>query len=55
MVDTTLAGACGLYCEACGIYRMYKDKDTERLEGAAREVFHWPARGHPLRGLSRPL
>ena len=39
MVDTTLAGACGLYCGACGIYRMYKDKDTERLEGAAREVF----------------
>jgi hypothetical protein len=36
MVDTTLAGACGLYCGACGIYRMYKDKDTERLEGAAR-------------------
>ena len=24
MVDTTLAGACGLYCGACGIYRMYK-------------------------------
>jgi hypothetical protein len=40
MVDTTLAGACGLYCGACGIYRMYKDKDTERLEGTARDVFH---------------
>ena len=40
MADVTLAGACGLYCEACGIYRMYKDRDTERLERAARDVFH---------------
>ena len=40
MTDTTLAGACGLYCGACPIYRMYKDRDTERLEQAAREVFH---------------
>ncbi len=40
MTDTPLAGACGIYCGACGIYRMYKDRDTERLEQAAREVFH---------------
>ena len=40
MIDTPLAGACGLYCGACGIYRMYKDRDTEQLERAAREVFH---------------
>jgi len=40
MVDTPLAGACGLYCGACPIYRMYEDQDTERLERAAREVFH---------------
>ena len=39
MTDTTLAGACGLYCGACAIYRMYKDQDTEQLERAAREVF----------------
>ena len=35
-----LAGYCGLYCGACAIYRMYKDRDTERLGRAAREVFH---------------
>ena len=40
MTDTALAGACGLYCGACSIYRMYKDRDTEWLERAAREVFH---------------
>ena len=40
MTDTTLAGACGLYCGACPIYRMYKDQDAERLERAARETFH---------------
>lgn len=40
MAETTLAGACGLYCGACSIYRMYKDRDTERLERAARQVFH---------------
>lgn len=40
MTDTKLAGVCGLYCGACSIYRMYKDRDTERLEQAAREVFH---------------
>jgi len=40
VTDTTLAGACGLYCGACPIYRMYKDRNTERLEQAAREVFH---------------
>ncbi|MDY7079577.1 MAG: DUF3795 domain-containing protein [Chloroflexota bacterium] len=40
MTDTTLAGACGLYCGACPIYCMYKDRNTERLEQAAREVFH---------------
>jgi hypothetical protein len=39
MTDITLAGVCGLYCRACGIYRMYRDEDTERLEQAAREVF----------------
>jgi len=39
MVDTTLAGACGLYCGACAIYRMAQDRDIERLERAAREVF----------------
>lgn len=36
----TLAGACGLYCGACAIYRMYRDQDRERLGRAAREVFH---------------
>jgi predicted RNA-binding Zn-ribbon protein involved in translation (DUF1610 family) len=40
MTDLTLAGACGLYCGACGIYRMYHDHDQERLEKSAREVFH---------------
>ena len=40
MEERDLAGACGIYCGACGIYRMYKDQDTERLEQAAREVFH---------------
>jgi len=39
MVDKTLAGACGLYCGACAIYRMDQDRDIERLERAAREVF----------------
>ncbi|MBM4467819.1 MAG: DUF3795 domain-containing protein [Chloroflexi bacterium] len=43
MTDATLAGACGLYCGACGIYRMYMDQDTERLERAAREFFHCQA------------
>jgi len=38
--QATLAAACGLFCGACGIYRMYKDQDTERLEQTAREVFH---------------
>ena len=40
MIDSLLAGDCGLYCGACPIYRMYKDRDTEWLEQAAREVFH---------------
>jgi hypothetical protein len=40
MTATTLVGICGLYCGACSIYRMYKDRDIERLERAAREVFH---------------
>lgn len=39
MTDRSLAGVCGLYCGACGIYRMYKDQDTERLERAARQIF----------------
>jgi len=40
MSDATQASACGLYCGACGIYRMYKDRDVERLARAAREAFH---------------
>lgn len=40
MKDLTIAGACGLYCGACGIYRMYHDHDVERLARNAQEVFH---------------
>ena len=39
MADMHLAVACGLYCGAWGIYRMYKDQDSEQSEQAAREVF----------------
>ncbi|MCL7452055.1 MAG: DUF3795 domain-containing protein [Anaerolineae bacterium] len=38
--ELVLAGACGLYCGACGIYRMYRDQDVERLQYNAEEVFH---------------
>ena len=25
MVNTALAGRCGIYCGACGVYRAYRD------------------------------
>ena len=40
LIEAALAGACGLYCGACPIYRMCKDQDIERLERAAHEIFH---------------
>jgi hypothetical protein len=55
MTDATLAGACGLYCGACGIYRMYKDQDVERLEQAAREVFHCQPEEIRCEGCRGPL
>ncbi|MGC9333470.1 MAG: DUF3795 domain-containing protein [Anaerolineae bacterium] len=39
MTELTLAGACGLYCGACGIYRMNHDQGVERLARNAQEVF----------------
>lgn len=55
MTDTTLSGACGLYGGACSIYRMYKDQDTERLERAAREVFHCQPEEIRCEGCRGPL
>jgi hypothetical protein len=55
MTDATLAGACGLYCGACGIYRMHKDQDSERLEQAAREVFHCQPEEIRCQGCGGPL
>ena len=55
MTDTTLAGACGLYCGACGIHRMYKDRDTERLDLAAREAFHCQPEEIRCEGCRGPL
>jgi len=55
MIDTALAGACGLYCGACPVYRMYKDQDTERLERAAREVFHCRPEDIRCEGCRGPL
>jgi len=55
MTDAALAGACGLYCGACPIYRMYKDQDTERLERAAREVFHCRPEDIRCEGCRGPL
>ena len=55
MIDRSLAGACGLYCGACGIYRMYKDRDTERLEWAAREDFHCRPEDIRCEGCHGPL
>ena len=55
MADIDLAGACGLYCGACGIYRMHKDQDTERLEQAAREVFHCQPEEIRCEGCRGPL
>ena len=55
VINTALAGACGLYCGACSIYRMYKDHDTERLKRAAREVFHCQPEDIRCEGCRGPL